>query len=529
MISQQAKDPSRRYIERTCGERAIGSIDLSFSLYILMSLSAQSTENTFDTKLYDSKGLDPLDSGVKNQKSIERAANTDDIFKIIAKAVEDLDFQLSLSEFLNSLAQYLQCERVSFGFFRNRKPALKGMSNCSEVKKRTAAVHLLESVISECCDNDQITLSQAKKNELDSPSILHEHNRLKLHSGARSICSIPLKIDNGLSSVLIIETTAQTFSSQQLLVAESAFRLVNQSLVLKFQQELSITQKNVEFIKQFLQKLLGPSHWKAKLTSLTLVSIFAFLVFAQGEYKITAKTHIEGVVQRAAVAPFDGYVKEAPIRAGDLVKAGNLLCLIDDRDLVLERFKWISEVQQIKRQHQKALSIRDGAKIKIIEAQMEQAENELKAINSKLQRTKILAPFDGIVVSGDLSQAIGAPIQQGDVLFEVAPLDDYRIILKVDESEIARIEKGQVGQLKLSSFATKSIPFSITQITPVSSSEEGRTYFQVEARLKSKTELNLRPGMGGIGKISIENRRLIWIWTHRAIEAIKLKLWGWLP
>ena len=48
----------------------------------------------------------------------------------------------------------------------------------------------------------------------------------------------------------------------------------------------------------------------------------------------------------------------------------------------------------------------------------------------QLERMQIMAPFDGVVVSGDLSQSLGSPVERGDVLFEVAPLDDWRLMLE---------------------------------------------------------------------------------------------------
>jgi len=39
----------------------------------------------------------------------------------------------------------------------------------------------------------------------------------------------------------------------------------------------------------------------------------------------------------------------------------------------------------------------------------------------------------------------------------------------------------------------------------------------------------LRPGMEGVGKIGIEQRRYVWIWTHQAVDSLRLLLWKWLP
>jgi hypothetical protein len=59
-------------------------------------------------------------------------------------------------------------------------------------------------------------------------------------------------------------------------------------------------------------------------------------------------------------------------------------------------------------------------------------------------------------------------------------------------------------------------------------SEEGRNYFRVEGGLDSVSP-RLRPGMEGFGKIEVDRRRLIWIWTHDLIDWVRMKAWTWLP
>ncbi len=44
---------------------------------------------------------------------------------------------------------------------------------------------------------------------------------------------------------------------------------------------------------------------------------------------------------------------------------------------------------------------------------------------------------------------LGTPVTRGDSLFKVAPLQDYRIVLQVDEQDIAPIQSGQKGVLVL--------------------------------------------------------------------------------
>ena len=66
------------------------------------------------------------------------------------------------------------------------------------------------------------------------------------------------------------------------------------------------------------------------------------------------------------------------------------------------------------------------------------------------------------------------------------------------------------------------------RITPVSEQDEGRNFFRVEASLHRITE-RIRPGMKGVAKTHIEERRLIRIWTEGLVDWLRLTLWKWLP
>jgi hypothetical protein len=69
---------------------------------------------------------------------------------------------------------------------------------------------------------------------------------------------------------------------------------------------------------------------------------------------------------------------------------------------------------------------------------------------------------------------------------------------------------------------------AVEQITPVSTSQDGRNFFRVEARLQRASD-RVRPGMEGVGKVVSGERKLIWIWTHSLIDWLRLTAWKWLP
>ena len=254
----------------------------------------------------------------------------------------------------------------------------------------------------------------------------------------------------------------------------------------------------------------------------------AFLGLASGDYRISAKTVVEGEVQRAVVAPFEGYVAESRVRAGDRVAKGQLVARLDERDLRLEHARLQSEREQLLGRHRQALAAQDRAQMAMVAAQIGQSDAQLSLVEDKLARARLLAPFDGVVVSGDLSQLLGTPVEQGKVLFQIAPLDAYRVILEVDERDIAQVHLGQRGELALAGIPDRKLRFAVKQITPVSTSEDGRNYFRVEAQLDDASA-HLRPGLEGVGKIGAGSRKLVWIWTHPLLDWLRLAAWKWLP
>jgi RND family efflux transporter MFP subunit len=247
-----------------------------------------------------------------------------------------------------------------------------------------------------------------------------------------------------------------------------------------------------------------------------------------GEFRLSAKTAIEGEVQRAAVAPFEGFIAEALVRAGDKVRQGQVLAVLDDRDLRLDHVKWESEKEQAERKHRDALARRDRSATRILAAQLAQAEAQLALTEEKLARTRLVAPFDGVVVAGDLSQMLGAPVEQGKVLFELAPLDSYRVVLKLDERDMSYVAFGQRGELALTGLTGHALAFTVKSVTSVSTPQEGRNFFRVEAQLDNAAA-PLRPGMEGVGKIVAGERRLAWIWTRAFVDWLRIALWSWLP
>ena len=233
-------------------------------------------------------------------------------------------------------------------------------------------------------------------------------------------------------------------------------------------------------------------------------------------------------MRRLISAPFDGFIKAEFARAGDVVPAHALLAQLQDNDLELERLRQLAHKRQYQLELNKALANRDLAAINIARAQTEQVDAEISLSDQMIARAALRAPFDAVIVSGDLTQSVGKPVSRGDTLFELAPLDRYRVTAVVPDSEIASVKVGQHGELLLSALPDRMYPVELYSVTPVAQPDEGVNGFEVLGTLDTK-DGSIRPGMEGVVKIEVGRRNLAWIWAHPLFDWLRIKMWSLIP
>jgi RND family efflux transporter MFP subunit len=274
-----------------------------------------------------------------------------------------------------------------------------------------------------------------------------------------------------------------------------------------------------------LGALMGPRALGIKLMVLLVLLATGASALINTEYRVRSPALIEGLVQRAAVAPYDGYIAAASVRAGDQVHAGDVLARMDDRDLQLEESKAVADDELAQRKLREAMGRGEAAAVRIAEADAQQMDAALALVREKHSRAAITAPFDGRIVSGDLTQQLGAPVEQGHVLFEIAPLDAWRVVLKIDEHDIVQVTEGQPGELVLAGLPGEHFGIKVTRVSPVAQPEDGRNSFRVEATLVAGSAKHIQPGMEGVGKVSAGERSLLWIGFHRVFNWVRYTLW----
>jgi multidrug efflux pump subunit AcrA (membrane-fusion protein) len=471
--------------------------------------------------------LELLFGRLQIEQDSAKLARTNFALQILSEAQQYPSFRTSTLAIANELASQLNCSCVSIGYARGKTINLVAMSNSAIFNERTDVVSAIENAMEEAADqNATVAIPSTAKTQR---RIALAHEDLAKRLGATTIASVVMTNGERCIGVILLERDrGVAFDDATLQPVEAVAALVGPGLEIKSEANRLVAGRAISAARSGLRALFGPGRPTFKLTAIAIAVLVGYLAVARGEFRIPAKAVIEGATQRSVVAPFDGYIATAPVRAGDIVEAGQVLATLDDRELKLDAARWNSEHNQQLLKYSDAMSKHDRSVALVVSAAMDQTAAQLSLVEDKLARAMISSPFRGVVVSGDLRQMLGSPIEKGKVLFEIAPLESFRVILQVDERDIAYLTEGQNGTLVLTGLSSESIPFSVKAITPVATASEGRNHFRVEASAQGGASL-LRPGMEGIGKIAIDRRPLIAIWSRSLTDWIRITAWKWSP
>jgi hypothetical protein len=268
----------------------------------------------------------------------------------------------------------------------------------------------------------------------------------------------------------------------------------------------------------------GHLRWKVGAAAGVLSAVL--LLGIPFDERVSAPLSIEGQTRQLVTAPFEGFVAQVLTRPGERVLKGQQLLAMETRELKVEQAKYLSDREQAAGKLRQAMAEHDAAAVALASTQVQQAQAQLDLIDNKLARAVVLAPLDGLVVSGDWAQQIGAPLEVGKQLFEIAAVDRYRVVLHVADSDIARLQAGQAGEMRLAGSPHRSYPFRVSLVTATASVQEGNNGFRVEADWQGPVP-SLSPGMQGVGKIAVGRANLLTIWTRSSIDWLRMKWWTW--
>ncbi|HCO94698.1 MAG TPA: hypothetical protein DIU00_12235 [Phycisphaerales bacterium] len=432
-------------------------------------------------------------------------------------------FTSAAMAFCNEIASQWKCERASIGFLKGRYVQLKAMSHTEDFSRKMQVVQDIESAMEECLDQDVEILSPAPG---ESAYVSRAAEKLSQRHGPLAVLSLPLRRDGKVKAVLTLERPAEKeFSLAEIETIRLACELSTARLVDLYEYDRWIGATIALRTRSFLAKLVGPKHTWTKVAAILCFGAVLFLIFGKGQFRPKSPFVLEATYQQVVPAPFDGYIKNVEVEVGDLVDAGSsVLGGLDTAELRLSLAA--SKAEKAGYLKQASAAMRDGetAQAQIAQANADKAQAQIELLEYQVTQASLVSQISGVVVKGDLKRQIGAPVKTGDVLFEVCPLEALRAQLMVPEDEVYDIKIGQEGYLATASYPGQRIKFVVERINPIAEVVNQRNVFKVRVQLMERYPW-MRPGMEGVARVTVGERRYVWIWTRKIVNWIRMKLW----
>jgi biotin carboxyl carrier protein len=420
----------------------------------------------------------------------------------------------------SELAALENCSRVSVGWVRGGPVALLAVSHGSDDDLQRPAFNPLTAAMDEAVQQGHSVCCPAS----DHLAVRLAHQAL-LAGRSGAVATVPVVARGQVVGAVTLEW-AQPLADLGERVAgiEHHIALAGPVLHLMAERDQPWRQR---WAARWRQHMAEPGRRRvAWAGGLALVLLTALLLLPV-EHRVGGHARVQGEQQRSVVAPQDGFIDTVAVRPGDRIQRGQLLLALADQDLQLQQRRWSSELAQHENAYAASLTRADRAGMVIALARADEARAHLALIDAELQRARIASPMDGVVVEGDLSQSIGAPVERGRQLMVLAPLDRYRVAVRIDERDIARVQPGQRGQLALSALPWDVLPVKVQRITPLAQAVDGRNVFEVETDVAPGAAV--RPGLEGVAKLVVGQAPLGWVLFHHSLQWLRLHAWRWWP
>jgi hypothetical protein len=453
-------------------------------------------------------------------KSLEEISRVVDLGLIIG---ESPHFGEAANRVCNELETELSAMRVTLGWRKKGLMELIATNHGGRLRNDTETAAALARAMDEAAEQDC---------EVGVPSIHGaEINRQhKVFSEAHANCqivSLPLRKDGEVHGAVTVEYPSgeEGMSQERIDALRVVLDLVSPQLVTLHEKSGWIGARIWRSIRKRFASILGYRHTGWKLAGLILLLGFGLCCVISITHKVKSAFVLRTEASADLTAPFSGYIDTVLVNVGDVVKTDQLLVTLDSREFIMQKTELKAERDRSVADARRYEAEGDLSQMKLSQLAIEQADAKLQVIDYRLARTEVRAPFDGVIVEGDLKERLSSPTQVGEVLMRLVEISDTYGELQVDERDIHFLEQGMVGEMAFTSRPEDRFGVSLGTYEPVAVIKESGTYFRVRVNVAEKPEDWWRPGMSGVCKVDIGKRSIAWVYLHRTWEFVRLKLW----
>ena len=444
---------------------------------------------------------------------------------LAAQVMNEKRFRAATLLLVNGVASHFGAAQVALGWLTQGALRTVAISHVDRFEHNTENVHLLEDVFVEVLGHSGAVWRAAT----DIDPLFAAHAKLSRVLDFAHLYALPLNDVAGVTKAVLLfgfkESRQAPPRTAELTLAMGFLQPWLQELQ---QRDRWWGARLRDWATQKLTGWIGPGHVWGRFSAVVLSLLLLFALFGKLEYRIEASAQLTTDSTRLISAQFDGRVESVAVSAGDAVQAGTVMATLDTRELRQQELDIRADRERLSAEADKARAVNNLAELGISEARLAQADARLARVVQYLEQASAVAPFDGVVVAGERKDLLNAPVKKGDNLFRVARIDGLYIEILVPERDVRFVKPGAMGELRLLSRPDQHIPFHLSTFIPMAQvkGQEGN-HFLIKAKLEQAAPSWWRPGMSGIVLIDGGKQNVSWIFTHKLIDTLRIKLW-WL-
>lgn len=453
--------------------------------------------------------------------------------EVLSTINEQDRFRAAAMSLCNEVASVWNAERVTLGFHKGRYVRAVAMSHTEKLTRKMKLVLDIESGMEECLDQDVEIIYPSSP---DATYVDRATGTFARRHGPTTVCSLPLRQGPKTIGVLVVERPPdKPFDIEAVESLRLLCELCTARLADLYEHDKWIGAKAAGAARKVGTTIVGPEYTWVKLAAIGVLAAIVFLTFAKGTDYAEGSFVIEAIEQRIVPAPFDGYLDEVHVERNDAVVAGEtLMATLDVTDLGLQKSHAVAELNGHAKERQLAAREGDTVRQQIAEAEMDKFQAQIGLLQHQIDQAEIAAPMTGVVIEGDLKKEQGAPVEKGQVLFVIAPIEALRADVSIPEDRVADLRKHEVaslaGEITAVTRPGLHIPVTVERLSPVAEVVNQTNVYRIRAKLAPGAELDqamsfLIPGSEGVARIEVGRAHYAWIWTRKLVNWVRMKLW----
>lgn len=503
------------------------------------------------------------------QRFHDREALWEDLEQFISAAHQTLDLSGTCFTIVNEARRLLECDRVSLALFRGRRCEVEAISGLDSLDRRAAEVTLLGQLSRRVAAAGEPLWRQEGQEEPAAPQIEEVLDEYLDVAHSKLLAITPL-----YSPRLAEEDTEAEDPSAR--AAERASAPLGALIIEQMQDArppdgfservavvsrhaASALHNSLEHSRLFLMplwKAIGSARWlvQARMLPRTVVVLaliigcLAALILTPAEFRVQCRGKLLPVDRRDLFARVGGTVIEAPVRHGQIVKKGDLLVRLRNRDLEDKLSKLTGQLLTIDEQLQSrnAVMIKNqqltpleqeqlAGELRQLTAERDNLRDRIELVKKQRQALTIQSQQRSQVVTWRVREQLQRrPVRTGDILMTlVDPEGPWELELQMPEADIGYVDAASVASDKplTVSFLLTSHPerplqgelIEIQRSTDVEGPEAGN-FVRLRVRIRKEDLPELRNEANVVAQVVCGRRSLAFVWFHDVWETVQ-KQW----